>query len=165
MEQLENYYHYNPHHRKAYCEVKVKVLVTQSHLTVCNPMDCSPPGSSVHGILRQEHWSGQPFPSPEHLPDPGIKRGSPALQADSLPSEPPGKPKGYFSKYPLWTEVTCRDWEAHLKTKERCISSTVPSWRVTGKLYRPDSKYFIDILPKCLSQLFNSRLEHKISHR
>ena len=88
MEQLENYYHYNPHHRKAYCEVKVKVLVTQSHLTVCNPMDCSPPGSSVHGILRQEHWSGQPFPSPEHLPDPGIKRGSPALQADSLPSEP-----------------------------------------------------------------------------
>ena len=43
MEQLENYYHYNPHHRKAYCEVKVKVLVTQSCPTLCDPMDCSPP--------------------------------------------------------------------------------------------------------------------------
>ena len=40
----------------------------------------------------QEYWSGQPFPSPGDLPNPGIKAGSPALQADSLPSEPPGKP-------------------------------------------------------------------------
>ena len=37
----------------------------------------------------QEYWSGLPFPSPGDLPDPGIKSGSPALQADSLPSEPP----------------------------------------------------------------------------
>ena len=41
---------------------------------------------------RQGSWSGLPFPSPEDLPDPGIKPRSPALQADSLPSEPPGKP-------------------------------------------------------------------------
>ena len=41
---------------------------------------------------RKEYWSGLPFPSPEDLPDPGIKRMSLALQADSLPSEPPGKP-------------------------------------------------------------------------
>ena len=39
---------------------------------------------------RQEYWSGLPFPSPEDLPDPGIKPGSPALWADALPSEPPG---------------------------------------------------------------------------
>ena len=38
---------------------------------------------------RQEYWSGLPFPSPEDLPDPGIKPGSPTLQADALPSEPP----------------------------------------------------------------------------
>ena len=38
---------------------------------------------------RQEYWSGLPFPSPGDLPDPGIEPGSPALQADSLPSEPP----------------------------------------------------------------------------
>ena len=37
---------------------------------------------------RQEYWSGQPFPSPGDLPDPGIKPGSPALQVNSLPAEP-----------------------------------------------------------------------------
>ena len=40
---------------------------------------------------RQEYWSGLPFPSPGHLPDPRIKPRAPALQADSLPSEPLGK--------------------------------------------------------------------------
>ena len=40
---------------------------------------------------RQEYWSGLPFPSPGDLPDPGIEPRSPALQADSLPTEPPGK--------------------------------------------------------------------------
>ena len=41
---------------------------------------------------RQEYWNGQPFPSSGDLPDPGIKPESPALQGDSLLSEPPGKP-------------------------------------------------------------------------
>ena len=40
---------------------------------------------------RQEYWSGLPFPSPGDLRNPGIEPGSPALQADALPSEPPGK--------------------------------------------------------------------------
>ena len=40
---------------------------------------------------RQEYWSGLPFPSPGDLPDPGIEPGSPTLQTDALPSEPPGK--------------------------------------------------------------------------
>ena len=63
----------------------------QSCPTLCDPMDCSPPGSSVHGIFffffffRQEYWSGLPFPSPGDLPDSGIKPVSPALQTDSLP--------------------------------------------------------------------------------
>ena len=41
---------------------------------------------------RREYWSGLPFPSPEDLLDPRVKPGSPALQADALPPEPPGKP-------------------------------------------------------------------------
>ena len=45
------------------------------------------------GFSRQEYWSGLPFTSPEDLPNPGIKLRSPRLQADSLLSEPPGKPK------------------------------------------------------------------------
>ena len=44
------------------------------------------------GFSRQEYWSGLPFPSPGDLPDPGIEPGSPALQADALPSAPLGKP-------------------------------------------------------------------------
>ena len=47
---------------------------------------------------RQEYWSGLPFPSPEDLPNPGIEPRSPALLADSLLSEPPGKLRGYFKK-------------------------------------------------------------------
>ena len=43
------------------------------------------------GFSRQEYWSGLPFPSPGDLLNPGIEPGSPALQADALPSEPPGK--------------------------------------------------------------------------
>ena len=42
---------------------------------------------------KQECWSGLPFPSAGDLPDPGIEPGSPALQADALPAEPPGKPE------------------------------------------------------------------------
>ena len=66
-----------------------KVLVTQSCPTLCNPMDCSPPGSSVE-FSRQECWSGFPFPSPGDLLHPGTECRSPALQVDSLPAEPPG---------------------------------------------------------------------------
>ena len=44
------------------------------------------------GFSRQEYWGGWPFPSPGDLPNPGIEPESPALQADSLPAEPPGKP-------------------------------------------------------------------------
>ena len=48
------------------------------------------------GFSRQECWSGLPFPSPGDLPNPGIEAGSPALQADTLPSEPPGKPNTFI---------------------------------------------------------------------
>ena len=48
-------------------------------------------GPPSMGFSRQEYWSGLPFPPPGDLPDPGIEPGSPALQADALPSEPPGK--------------------------------------------------------------------------
>ena len=56
-------------------------------------MDCNPPGSSVYGILQARIREWVAIPSPGDLPDPGIEPKSPALQADSLPSEPPGKPK------------------------------------------------------------------------
>ena len=54
-------------------------------------MDCSLPGFSVHGILQARILEWVPFPSPGDLPDPGIEPRSPALEADALTSEPPGK--------------------------------------------------------------------------
>ena len=50
-------------------------------------------GQKTMGFSRQEYWSGLPFPSPGDLPNPGIEPRSPALQADALTSEPPGKPE------------------------------------------------------------------------
>ena len=58
-------------------------LVAKLCPTLCDPMDCSLPGSSVR-FPRQEYWSGLPFPSPRDLPHPGIKPTSPASQVDSL---------------------------------------------------------------------------------
>ena len=57
-----------------------------------DPMDCSLHVSSVHGFPSQGYWSGLPFPSPGNLPRPGMEPRSPALEADSLLTEPPGKP-------------------------------------------------------------------------
>ena len=73
-------------------EKKVKVLVAQSCLTLCDPMDCSLPNSSVHGILlaRILEWVAISFS--RDLPDPGIEARSPALQVNALPSELRGKP-------------------------------------------------------------------------
>ena len=53
-------------------------------------MDCRLQAPLSVGFSRQEYWSGLPCPSPGDLPNPGVKLRSPALQADSLPSETPG---------------------------------------------------------------------------
>ena len=73
---------------------KKKVLVTQSCPTVCDPVDCSPLGSSVHGILQARilGWVAIPFSRTSSRLE--IEPKSPALQADSLLFEPPEKPSG-----------------------------------------------------------------------
>ena len=70
---------------------KVKVLITQPCLTLCNPMGYSPPGSSVRGIFQARITEWVVIPSPGDHPDSKIKPRSSALQADSLPSELSGK--------------------------------------------------------------------------
>ena len=67
--------------------------------TLCDPMDQAPQSTE---FSRQKYWSGLPFPSPRDLPNPGIEPGSPALRADALPSEPPGKPKREKIYVYLW---------------------------------------------------------------
>ena len=74
------------------CTRLCSCLVAQSCPILCNLIDCSPPGSLSMGFPRQEYWRGLPFSSPGYLPDPESEPRSPILQADSLQSEPPGKP-------------------------------------------------------------------------
>ena len=69
----------------------VCLLVTRSCPTLCDPMDCTQPGSSVHGILQARILEWVAISSSRDLPNPGIEPRSPVLQVNSLPSEPPGK--------------------------------------------------------------------------
>ena len=70
----------------------IMCLVARLCLTLCDPMDCSPSGSSVLGILQARilEWVAMPFSRGSSQPK--IKPRSPTLQVDSLPSELPGKP-------------------------------------------------------------------------
>ena len=61
------------------------------------------------GFSRQEYWSGLPFPSPGDLPNPGIEPRSPALQADALPSEPPGKTLKLSLSLNSWSGIRSSD--------------------------------------------------------
>ena len=87
---MNELYILNSYEAKFYvlCEVKslsrVRLFVTPWTVAYQAPQSVE--------FSRQENWSGLPFPSPGYLPSPGIEPGSPALQADALPPEPPGKP-------------------------------------------------------------------------
>ena len=80
------------------------------------------------GFFKQEYWSGLPFPSPGDRPNPGIEPGSPALQVDALPSEPPWDQKGnQLAKVYKWH--TFMDMAPGVrKERVRCMK------RVTWKL-------------------------------
>ena len=66
-------------------------MCAQSRLTLCDPVDCSPPGSFVHGISQQESWRGLPSPPPEDPPYPGIKwsPAAPAMAVGLFTTQPP----------------------------------------------------------------------------
>ena len=76
------------------------------------------PVSPSMGFSRQEYWSGLPFPSPGDLPDPGIEPEFPALSADALPSEPPGK----YTKTCMWIFIAALFIIAKTWKQPRCPS-------------------------------------------
>ena len=75
---------------------RARAMWLQSYPTLCDPVDCSSPSFSIHGIFQARILEWVAILSPGDLPNPGVEPGSPTLQADSLPSEPPGKP-GYYA--------------------------------------------------------------------
>ena len=97
----------------------LKVLVVRACLTLCDPMDYSPPGSSVHGILqaRRPEWVTIPFS--RGSPYPRIKPESPVLQADSLLSELPG--------YPTFLKPPCKIWNEILYVCQSLGKWSIPS--------------------------------------
>ena len=74
---------------------KVKVKSLSRVQLFATPWTVAYQASPPMGFSRQEYWSGLPFPSPGDLPNPEIEPGSPALEADALTSEPPGKLVNY----------------------------------------------------------------------
>ena len=82
----------------------VHAKLLQLCLTLCDPMNHSPPGSSVHGISRQEYWSGLSRPPPGDLPDPGIK--STSLLSPALASE-------FFTTSTTWEAKKGRWWKTN----------------------------------------------------
>ena len=98
------------------------MLVTQLCPTLCDPMDCSPPVSSVMRFSRQGYWSTLPFPSPGDIPNPGIEPRSPTLQADSLLTELQGLVKKII-KYVLLDVESRKKNETNLcicRNRENC---------------------------------------------
>ena len=95
--------------------------VTQLCLTVCDPVDCSPPGSSVHGILQARilEWVAISFPRVSSQPR--DKPRSPALQADALTSEPLGECLKWGPFFPRWDLLgwVCRRLQVAMISAEK----------------------------------------------
>ena len=111
----------------------------QSRLTLCDPMDYSPPGCSVHGILQARILEWVPLSSPVDLPNPGIEPESPATAGRFLPLMPPGKlcfslvnSKFWCSDYlistffspktPVYNGSSLTSWERFLRVIREAVS-------------------------------------------
>ena len=124
-------------------------LVAQSCLTLCNSMDCRQTPLSM-GFPRQEYWSGLLCPPSERLPNPLIEPRPPALQADSLPSEPPRKPKNtgadspsiiqgnFLTQESNWGLLHCR--RILYQLSHGSIAAVVTSPLIWGELVAPWDK-------------------------
>ena len=131
----------------------------QSSPTLGDPMNCRLPAPLPTELSRQAHWSEFPCLSSGDLPDLGIEPGSPALQVDSLPSEPPGKLEVHVKSSPsprCGPEVHCAPLSMQvLKGKPRRLNLSLPVCQALQYLFVA----CIGILPQlccdCFPSLFN----------
>ena len=101
-------------------DVKVKVKSLSCVRLFATPWTVAYQAPPSIGFSRKECWSGLPFPSPGDLPNSGIEPGSPALQADALPSEPPGKPLPVY---------VCESWTIKKTEHQRIDAFELWCWR------------------------------------
>ena len=100
------------------------VLDAQSCLTLSKPADCSPPGSSVHGIFEARVLEQVAIPSPGDLPGPGIKPVFPALAGRFFITEPPGKP----SLFTVLVSLLCYIHQCVIFFDSTVISYSICLW-------------------------------------
>ena len=104
--------------------------------TLCDPMDCCLPGSSVHGILQARILEWVAMPPPGDFPSPGFEPASlasPVLQVDSLPTEPPGKPQVVYMHTKFWNLAS--------QIKSQSWGSSVIKWPSTRPIYLAPEKF------------------------
>ena len=133
--------------------------VAQSCQSLCDPWTVARQAPLSMEFSRQEYWSGLPIPSPRDLPHPGIEPGSPALLADSLPSEPPRKPHAtLYLLVNLTVDLEFISLTALLLFKDTNRSTSgqcswVNTWECTG----PESgTSFGDQCSFCLQSVLNN---------
>ena len=108
------------------------------------------------GFSKQEYWSGLPFPSPGNLPDLGVEPRSPALQVDSLPSEPLGKPKAPTVCIQMYIidiyKCVCvyvyniNTWYINVSSQANITLYTLNLYNVVGRLYLNLTFFFFLVL-------------------
>ena len=119
------------------------------------------------GFSRQEYWSGLPFPSPGDRPDPEIKPRSPALEADALTSEPPGKPEKFNLPRLNQEEIEIIN-DPIISTEIKAVIKNLPKNKspapdgFTGEIYQMFREVLMPILLNSFKKL--QRKEHFQTH-
>ena len=124
-------------------------------------MDCSPPGPSVVGFSRQEHWSGLPCPSLGNLPDPGKEPPSPSLEADSLPLSHLGTPSWQnnvtkFDVFVFFSASSTVAFSAFMLLCNRHYRSSFSSLQPEAVPLRSTSP-FLRLQPLLIASVFSAR--------
>ena len=126
-------------------DVYAYMLSHFSHvLLFWDPIKCSPPGSSVHGILQMRILERVAIPFPGDLSDPGIESASPALAGTFFTTEPPGKPSAIIN-YHKRSSLNNTNWSFYSLVSEKSSTShsrlkwvlaeLYSTWRLRGRRY------------------------------
>ena len=111
-----------------YVPLKVKVKLLSHVWLFATPWTVTYQAPLIMGFSRQECWSGLPFPSPGYLPDPGIESRSSALQADGLPSEPPGVSLIFLKIYLMFSILLFSSVSLNCSLKKTFLSLLAILW-------------------------------------
>ena len=120
--------------RDVFISLTIVVLVAQSYLTLCDPMDSSLPGPPSMGFTRQQYWSGLPFPSPGDLSGPGIEPRSPTCRKTPYHLSYQGSPVSFPLNTDVYQIVLCM-LKVKVKVTQLCLTLCNPVDYTVGILH------------------------------